>query len=272
MARYTDDLFRMTQEIHDQERRRRLMGIDDETLRGVREHSRLLDSVGFRLQPEESFLAKIAALGRPEHSAVFDMAKSANHSALNILDELRPRISAVEQIHAISQGWRKELDAFRHLHANPNATMESALGSHLTRVAEVSLLAQGKLARFRWQDVGRTFGVPDSVRAVVGERFIEFSDSYSRLFTSFEQPRTSVLTLPPALSELPAVEFFNGVDLLEVAAPAGEEEDEFEEDRRVVRAEIAEETNDGLCARLVSLDPELLRLGGGSTSFALNKP
>jgi hypothetical protein len=142
--------------------------------------------------------------------------------------------------------------------------MDSALGAHLTRVTERTLLAQGALAGLHRREVGSAFWATDAARGAVENKFARFADSYSRLFESFEQPRTSILTLPPRLSEMSSVEFFNGADLLRATSFSNEPEDEFEEDRQDAREEIAEDTNNALPVLLPKLNPDLLRLWEGA--------
>jgi hypothetical protein len=226
--------------------------------------TKLLATIGLRTRPEERLVAQMSAMGRADHLSLFESARSASSSTLNILNDLRPRISAVEQLNAVSPSWRREVEDLRRLHSLPDVRIESALGVHLTRITERTLLAQDALAGIHRRDVGAALGVADATRRAVENRFVRFADSYSRLFESFEHPRTSILTLPPRLSELPAVEFFNGIDLLRATSFSDEPEDEFEEDRQDAREEIAGETDGALPALLSKLNPELLRLWEGA--------
>lgn len=70
--------------------------------------------------------------------------------------------------------------------------------------------------------------------------------------------------MPPRLSELPSVEFFNGADLLRSTSFPGEREDEFEGARQDAREEIADETGAALPGLLSEVNPELLRLWEGA--------
>lgn len=254
--------------IREAEERRRWMwaaGLDDRELQRIQEQQRLLDSIGYR-KPDDYLVEQAMRAHDIRNSVAFDFSRSANSSALRLIDDLRPKIAEFERLYGVPRSWTRELDLFRHDRAIPNATLEMALGARLSIVTERSLLAQSALAHLELNDVGRALQVDDSLRSALRERFIEFTDSYSTLFRSYEEPQTSLLALPPAFTELPTNEFFAGVDVVEVSAgrDVEDEEDEFNDDRRGVRQEIAAETSDGLQALLVDLDPELVRMRDGA--------
>lgn len=137
------------------------------------------------------------------------------------------------------------------------------LGTRLTNIADMSLLAQGTLAKLDWENIGRGLSTADAVKEMVGTTFTDFSRSYNDLFTAFKEPQTSLLTLPPSLSELPSIEFFTGVECLDVTT--GEtSEDEYEDERQIVREEISARADETLRTQLVSLKPELLNLWEGA--------
>ena len=224
---------------------------------------KLIDSL--RTRPNTTLVEQISALGRREEFSMFERARSANSSTLSILNEIGPRISAVESINAVSLSWRKEIENFQRFKSVPDASLESVLGVHLTRITERTLLAQGAVASISRQDIGGAIATSVDARNALQHGFDSFAKSYSQLFKSFEQPQTSILTLHPRLSELSSVEFFNGADLLRTTSLASEPEDDFEEDRKYVREEISEEIAEVLPVLLSKLNPKLLRLWEGAT-------
>jgi hypothetical protein len=224
---------------------------------------KLIDSL--RTRPNATLVEQVSALGRRDELSVFERARSANSSTLSILNEIGPRISAVESINAVSLSWRKEIENFQRFRSVGDASLESVLGVHLTRITERTLLAQGAVASISRQDIGGAFATTIDARNALQRGFDSFAKSYSQLFKSFEQPRTSILTLHPRLSELSSVEFFNGAELLRTTSSASESEDEFEEDRQYVREEISEEIAEVLPVLLSKLNPKLLRLWEGAT-------
>jgi hypothetical protein len=260
-----NNMMRMIREVEEQRQRMRAAGLDDSTLQRIHEQQRLLDSIGYR-RPDQYLIEQAMRAHDVRNSAAFDFARSANTSVLRLIDDLRPRIAEFESSYGIPQSWARELDLFRRDQMLPDATLEMALGARLSFVAERSLLAQSALARFDLNNIGRALQADDSLRSAFRERFVEFTDSYASLFKSYEEPRTSILALPPAVSELPTNEFFAGVDVAIASAGSDieDEEDDLGDDRRSVRREIAVETGDGLHALLVKLDPELVRMREGA--------
>lgn len=205
---------------------------------------KLIDSL--RTRPNATLVEQISGLGRREEFSMFERARSANSSTLSILNEIGPRISAVESIDAVSLSWRKEIEDFQRFKSVRDASLESVLGVHLTRITERTLLAQGTVASINRNDIGGAVMSTVAARNALQNGFDSFAKSYSQLFKSFEQPRTSILTLHPRLSEVSSVEFFNGADLLRATSLVSEPEDEFEEDREHEREQISEEIGEVL--------------------------
>ena len=225
---------------------------------------KLIDSYILRTRPNATLVEQMSALGRRDEFSMFERARSANSSTLSILNEIGPRISAVESINAVSLSWRKEIEDFRRFKLVGAASLESVLGAHLTRITERTLLAQGAVASISRQDIGGAIATTIEARNALQNGFDSFAKSYSQLFKAFEQPRTSILTLHPRLSEVSSVEFFNGADLLRATSLVSEPEDAFEEDRQYVREEISEEIGEVLPVLLSKLNPKLLRLWEGA--------
>lgn len=269
-----NNMLRLIREAEEQQRTLRAAGLDSSMLQRINEQQRLIDSIGYR-RLDDSLIEQVMRTHDVRNSAVLDLVRSANNSTLRLLSDLRPQIADFERLHGISQSWMRELDLFRHKHALPDATLEMALGTRLSLIAERSLLAQSALAQLDLDSIGRTLQIDASLRNIARDLFVEFTSSYNDLIRSYEVPETSVLALAPVLSELPTNEFFASVDVLGMSAGRGieNEGDEFDDDQRSVRREIAAETGDGLQALLVDLDPKLLRMREGAIqALASNNP
>lgn len=114
--------------------RRYLMEAEERRLRDPA--ARLIDSVGFRTRLEERLLAQMSTPGLFDQWSLFERAREANSSVTNILNDLRSRVSAVEQLHAVSPGWRSEVEEVCKFHSLPDAQIESAVGAYLSRIKE----------------------------------------------------------------------------------------------------------------------------------------
>lgn len=142
---------------------------------------------------------------------------------------------------------------------------ENVLGLHFTRISELSALAQSSLIRVA---EGAVHNAVKSIleAASVNGPLVSFSQSYGHLFESFERSQANFFALPPLLSRLPAVEFFNDADLLKAASTESEEDDEdADEDKRIsARQEIRNETFDALDGLLYGFNPEFLKMREGA--------
>jgi hypothetical protein len=260
-----ENMMRLIQQVEEQRRMMRAAGLDDLTLQRIHEQQRLLDSIGYR-KPDDYLIEQAMRARDAVNSPAFDFVRSANSSALRLIEDIRPKVAEFESLYGVPRRWVRELELFRHDRGLPDATLEMALGARMSFVTERSLLAQSALSQLDLNNTGRAVQVDESLRSALRDRFIEFTHSYSTLFKSYEEPQTSVLALPPIFSELPTNEFFAGVDVVRVSTDGDVEDegDEFNEDRRGVRRELATETGDGLHALLVDLDPELIRMREGA--------
>jgi hypothetical protein len=105
--------------------------------------------------------------------------------------------------------------------------------------------------------------------------FFEFSQSYSLLYKSIERQPITLSDLPPFGFRLPAVEFFNGTNVVNSIGITGTENEdlELEEERQVINDEIRRETEDRLELLLTSLNQELTTpLQGARQILKSNNP
>jgi len=259
----------LAHEFHEQNRRMRSSGFYDFHQQIAADFVKMLDSVTTSLTVTERVRSVMADQNRTSISSILEMTKAANMSALDVLGDLNSHVKAAAQFSVINHDWVQQLSGFGNI---TNISMDKLLGSHLTNITEMSLLTQVTLGKMDWANIGRGVTAADTVREMVGATFTDFSHSYNDLFKAFKEPQTSLLTLPPSLSEFPAVEFFTGVECLNVTT--GEtSEDEYEDERQIVREEISARVDETLRTHLVNLKPELLKLWeGAKQALTSNNP
>jgi hypothetical protein len=268
-----DELMRFA--IEEDERRRRL-GIDPRMIDQITKNSALMDSVkALHSYPIEDLRAKFSGLDFPSisnsliQSSIFDAAREANRSAIKLIEATNR--SGIDETIKLAGLRASEWENFKDLHA-PQMRVDAFLSSHLSQITQTSVLAQSALASIEIAKIGGAFNVTDAIKASFSNGFVDFSTSYRDLFRSFEVPETSLFRLPPSISELPTIEFFNGVDLLETTVEE-EDQDEHEEERLLVRDEIRESANDSVIIRLREANPNwIVMLEGARQAFTSTNP
>lgn len=158
------------------------------------------------------------------------------------IDTLFPLISIPTQTGAISPEWLNT----------------STIQWHLAELARVSTLTESLLDSIHWPNL-------DHFKDALKTNFIDFSTSYSNLYDSFGASPDLVLSYPPAISRLPALEYFSGVYLLEAIS---EEEGEITDSEEIqqVREAISAENDDTLPALLQSIDVGLVNVWKGANA------
>jgi Predicted pPIWI-associating nuclease len=214
--------------------------------------------VGFT-RPELTSLFELHDQTRP---AFFEATKAANFSAMRMLEEaLGQPTGFVAQIDQLSKEWER--------YVSEGLGFEKVLSSHLAQITGMSVAAQASLVSIKADLIGGALGISFDRRLVLGDKFGDFSNVYRDLFRSFETSRADILALPPILSRLPTVEYYNGVNLVRATSIA--EAEDTEED--YVRDEIEAETEDVLEKFLLELHPPLARmLSGARQALASDNP
>lgn len=250
----------LAREFNEQNRRLRLSGLENFHHQRAADFGRMLDSATTGFATRELSRLVMLDASRNAVSSIIEMTRAANVSALDVFGDLSRHVKAAADFGVIKHDWKQGLAGLGDV---PGMSVEKMLGARLTNIANMSLLAQGTLAKLDWENIGRGLSTADAVKEMVSTTFTDFSRSYNDLFTAFKEPQTSLLTLPPSLSELPSIEFFTGVECLDVTT--GEtSDDEYEDERQIVREEISARADETLRTQLVSLKPELLNLWEGA--------
>ena len=209
-------------------------------------------------------------------SPIFEMARQANLSALNLLEDLRKTYeSPVEQLAKLAQkdidSWTKARDLY-----SSQMPLNKFLVSQLSQITHMSALAQSALAGLDTSKIGGAFIIANEMKAIFTDKFTDFTTSYKDLFQSFETPETSLFKLSPSISHFPTLEFFNGVELLEKTieeVQQEEDQDDYEEERLFVRNEIRASTNDSVIIQLQEVNENwIIMLEGARQAFMSTNP
>ncbi|HBR58563.1 MAG TPA: hypothetical protein DEA22_14010, partial [Blastocatellia bacterium] len=203
-------------------------------------------------------------------SPIFDAVREANLSALKVTEGII-RNSAIDEIKRMSATMAKDWTNFKDL-VSPQMQVDKFLNAHLAQIIQTSALAQSALANIEISKITGAFQLADDMRISFRDKFTDFATSYKDLFKSFEIPETSLFRLPPSISEMPTIEFFNGVDLLETTVEEVNH-DEYEELRIIVREEIRQSTKDSVIIQLQEVNPDWIKmLEGARQAFNSTNP
>lgn len=145
--------------------------------------------------------------------------------------------------------------------------------AHLADISKFSLLSELNLSAIAWNNVGDALAAKSETQALLQTSFTELTKSYSALFKVFENDPKMLMTLPPAVSRLPAIEYYNDVNVIDsITIPSGILLHDFAQDKRI-KAEVQHETADDLDALINRLDPHLLpMLKGARLSLTSTNP
>lgn len=130
--------------------------------------------------------------------------------------------------------------------------------SHFIDISKFAILSQTALSQISWDQLGNALEIRDFTRTKLQRAFLNFSQSYSRLFDLLDKQPSIIVSLPPVIFKLPAVEFFNGVIVVDKITIRKEEDTEFEEERQQATEGTRKETADRLEILLTELNAELL--------------
>lgn len=209
------------------------------------------------------FQSNISMLSKAVNSPAVELARAANVSISRmVVETVRPMRELADQISTISEAWKEKLQP-THALMNSIAAPETALRAHLANISKVTILAQGSLSRFPFEEVGKALRIGSRLRETLSKGFLNFSRSYSNLFTSFEKTDLGIFSSPPVISELPSFEFFNASDLLQVIT-VEDDEKELAEEKQQACEEIRDGIEETLPIRLAELDEELIPLWQGA--------
>jgi len=94
-------------------------------------------------------------------------------------------------------------------------TNDKAWQSHLLEISKFAVLSQTSLAKIQWGQIGNALELHANTQNALRKSFRNFSDSYANLFSLLENQPSVILAFPPAISKLPAIEFYNSVSVVD---------------------------------------------------------
>jgi len=190
-------------------------------------------------------------------SPAFDLASTVNQSVERLLAADMARINEIFiQTAFQSNIWREQQQVLDRM-AESLRQCDVIWRSHFLDISKFAILSQTSLSRISWGQIGNALDIQDITRNSLRSIFLEFSQSYSGLFDSLERQPSIIVSLPPVMSKLPAVEFFNGVAVVDTITVRAEDT-EFEDEKRQATEETKKETGDRLEALLTELNAELI--------------
>jgi hypothetical protein len=198
-------------------------------------------------------------LSRVLQSPVLELANTVNLSIGRLFeaaDTIRVN-ELLKQVVLPSSIWEEQLQAIEKV-AGELRRYDLALQSHLAEISKFSILSQAAVSRLAWENIGNALDLQASIRGVLQDRFLDFTRSYSKLFDFWEKQPSFVISLPPVVSKFPAIEFFNGVDVVDSITIRPYEDIEFQEEKQRAEEQVWEETEDRLEALLIRLNTGLI--------------
>jgi hypothetical protein len=184
-------------------------------------------------------------------------AKSANTSIFQIIQDVSGSSDRNRFLGGASRDWLREMDVAStgRLVTRTGLT----LNSHLLSIASISSQAEVAIGSLLPNRFGLALSIsPEEKNALTGS-FVDFSHSYQNLWQSLETSPASMLSFSPALSRLPAIEYYNGAIL--TSRLSGEKETETDRD---TRDEIVLQNRDVLNDFLSRLNPKLIAMRDGA--------
>jgi hypothetical protein len=206
-------------------------------------------------------------------SPALELATMASQSIGNLLATDRTRIGELlGESDSLSKIWKEQQQAIATIAESLNQ-QDMIWRTHLVDISKFALLSQTALSRITLEEIGNSLNIGEITRNALRRVFLGFSQSYLGLFTSFEKQPSIIVSLPPVISKLPVVEFFNGVTIVEKITDGAEEDAEFEGEQQLASEETRKETGDRLEDLLRELNAELLTpLQGARESLNSENP
>jgi hypothetical protein len=206
-------------------------------------------------------------------SPAFEQAISASQSIQRLLAIETPRINEIfAKIAHQSILWNEQRLALTKI-AEPLQENDALWQSHFLDISKFALLSQTSLSRISWEQVGNALELQTKTQNALKNSFGKFSKAYVSLFDTFENQPNLIMSFPPIISRLPAVEYYNGVSLIDSITIQTETDIEFEEEKQQITSETRKETDDRLLYLLTELNVELIvPLQGARSSLKSSNP
>jgi hypothetical protein len=161
---------------------------------------------------------------------------------------------------------QKILSSFTEAYSSTGKDMLFGLtASQLLTSLEVTSLTHLTIANLSWEKIGGAIGISNKIKSHLHSNFLGLSDSYFRLFHSFDQADILAVGITPLNFQLPAFELFNATDLLKVITTnVDDSKDKFVGSMQNARYEISAQVTDSLESLIAQLDNNLVHLWQGA--------
>ena len=206
--------------------------------------------------------ATIPKLSIALDSPAVKLARLANISISRMLGTTKLPDDFTKQMVSVSESWKQQIKQIQSL-ADSISAAEATLRSHLAGISKLTILAQGSLSVVPYGEIGKALKVAEGLRGSLSKSFLDFTQSYFRLFQSFEKANLDILSSPPKISALPSIEFFSASNLISVIT-VKDIETELSEERQEVLDEINGEIERTLPTLLAELDKGLVQMWKGA--------
>lgn len=229
-----------------------------------------LNNEHFKAQFERHNNFEINALkSNVAYQSLFDDARFARKSLLDSWNILQ-RETEIAKYHPHKQ-WRELLGSIGE---DKMMALKQLVDSHISNTERIAFLAQTNLLHLSSENLGNNIRISFGERNLLINSFNEFSTAYRDYYSLLETSNVSVISIPPQLSRLPVIEYFNAVDTLNIiSVEEPENKDDYKDERTIVRSEIALETTENLEILLTELDPRFINmLHGARLAIKSNNP
>jgi len=209
--------------------------------------------------------AKLADFGNlPRLPIAFQEMNAVSKSIERLLSLETSQINKIFENAAYqSEIWKRQQLAIPKI-ANVLQQNDALWQSHFLEISKFAALSQALLARIPWDQVGSAIELSSKMQSAIIKSFGNFSAAYFKLFDKLESEPTSILAFSPVISRLPAVEFYNGVSVINAISASHETDVGFEKENALIIDETRKETDDRLVDLLNKLNPELVVLLQGA--------
>lgn len=239
----------------------------DQVIKASALSSSVVNDVKLSVLPEASKIlanqSRLDVIEKIKSSPIFEQANVANLSISKLLREVgSSNISKLIQQETFqSATWKNKFQAIDKI-AGGLQRYDLVLQSHLAEISKFSALSQISLSHLALESaVGNALKLEPPIQSVLQRTFIDFAKSYSKLFVSFSDNPSSIISLPSVVSRHSAVEFFNGVRVAESVTVESDEfglDSEFEGEIHQLEKDIQQETESLLEELLGELNVELI--------------
>jgi predicted ABC-type ATPase len=189
-------------------------------------------------------------------SSALAAATLANTSVSQMIQDARATIDWSALSGGVSREWLSQEFGKREMLA---AATGVSLRSHLIDISGLSMRAEAAVGRLLPDRLELALSISDEVKSTLTGTFVDFSRSYQNLWQSLESSPASMLYLKPALSRLPAVEYYNGAILANRLTGQKETEEDHDTQDGIVL-----ETREVLNDFLSRLNPKLIAMRDGA--------